>query len=219
MKIAPSVLAADFADLAAAVAEVEAEADLLHLDVMDGHFVPNLTFGWPMIEALRKRSELRFDCHMMTSNPVRYLSDLVEAGADLITVHLEAVPDPSAAYDEAERLGVDLGIVISPPTPFEAMEPFLERASLALIMSVHPGFGGQSFMPEALPKVEAARKWVDSHGLDTDIEIDGGINSETAASAHSAGANVLVAGSAVFGAPDRSEAIRQLRRSALVRQP
>ncbi len=214
IKIAPSLLAADFSALATAIAQVEDDADLLHLDVMDGHFVPNITFGMPVISSIRRVSELPFDCHIMTTNPTVYLEELVEAGADIVTVHLEAVPDPTAAIAEAEKLGLGFGVVISPHTPFAAMEPFVEACRMVVIMSVHPGFGGQTFIPEVLPKVEQARKWVDFHGLGTDVQIDGGITTETAPQAAAAGANVLVAGSAVFGRDDPAEAIRSLRAAA-----
>ncbi len=214
LKIAPSLLAADFSDLATAIATVEDEADLLHLDVMDGHFVPNISFGMPVISAIRPISALTFDCHIMTTNPTVYLEELKEAGADIVTIHLEAVPDPTAAMAEAEKLELDFGVVISPHTPFAAMEPWIESCRMALIMSVHPGFGGQAFIPEVLEKVEAARKFVDFHGLTTDVQIDGGISTENAAQAAAAGANVLVAGSAVFRRDDPAGAIRSLRAAA-----
>lgn len=211
IKIAPSLLAADFSRLASEIATVEDVADLLHLDVMDGHFVPNLTFGMPVVAALRPHSRLRFDCHLMTTNPVDHLEGFAEAGADLVTIHLEAVPDPRPAFDRAADYGLSLGVVVSPPTPWEAVEPYVEQAAMVVVMSVHPGFGGQSFMPEVLPKVEALRKTVDSLGLATDIQIDGGIGVDTIRSARDAGANVFVAGTAVFGADDRRGAIEALR--------
>lgn len=211
IKIAPSLLAADFSRLASEVESLGTAADLLHLDVMDGHFVPNLTFGMPVISALRPHTELRFDCHLMTTNPAEYLPELADAGADLVTVHLEALPDPRRAAAHAERLGLGFGVVVSPPTPWEAMEPFVELCEMVLVMSVHPGFGGQSFMPEVLPKVAALRKLVDSQALSTDIQIDGGISTATARSARDAGANVFVAGTAVFGHEDRRKAIEDLR--------
>ena len=211
IKIAPSLLAADFSRLASEVESLGSAADLLHLDVMDGHFVPNLTFGMPVIAALRPYTDLRFDCHLMTTNPAEYLPELADAGADLVTVHLEALPDPRRAAAHAERLGMGFGVVVSPPTPWEAMEPFVEMCEMVLVMSVHPGFGGQSFMPEVLGKVEAVRKLVDSRGLSTDIQIDGGISTATARSARDAGANVFVAGTAVFGHEDRRKAIEDLR--------
>lgn len=210
-KIAPSLLAADFACLRESIAAVEGEVDLLHLDVMDGHFVPNITFGMPVIEAIRPHTSLPFDCHMMTTNPVDYLPAIAQAGADIVTLHLEAVPDPRHAFGEASRLGLDLGVVISPPTPAEALDPYLEQSAMVLIMSVHPGFGGQSFMPEVLHKVEQTRKWVDSRGLATDIQIDGGISSRTIGMARDAGANVFVAGTAVFGTDDPAVAVGELR--------
>lgn len=214
IKIAPSLLAADFSELSKAISTVEDEADLLHLDVMDGHFVPNISFGMPVISSIRPVSALIFDCHIMTTNPTAYLEELAEAGADIVTIHLEAVPDPAGAIAEAEKLGLGFGVVISPHTPFDAMEPWVESCQMVLIMSVHPGFGGQAFIPEVLSKVEAARKWVDFHGLATDVQIDGGITTENAARAASAGANVLVAGSAVFREDDPAEAIRSLRSAA-----
>jgi ribulose-phosphate 3-epimerase len=211
-QIAPSLLAADFSRLGEQVAAVEDEADLLHLDLMDGHFVPNLSFGMPLIADLRKVTSLRFDCHLMTTNPDAYLTELARAGADLVTMHIEAIPDPSRAAAKARAEGLDFGLVLSPPTPFEAVEPFLELCSLLLVMSVNPGFGGQSFMPEVLGKVQSARNWIESHGLKADIEIDGGITTNTIVSARDAGANVFVAGTAVFGEPDPAAAVRDLRK-------
>lgn len=212
IKIAPSLLAADFSRLAAEVDSLGSAADLLHLDVMDGHFVPNLTFGMPVIAALRPHTALQFDCHLMTTNPTEFFPELAQAGADLVTIHLESVPDPRQAAARAESLGLGFGLVISPPTPWEAMEPFVELCEMCLVMSVHPGFGGQSFMPEVLGKVESLRKYVDSQGLTTDIQIDGGITTATAGAARAAGANVFVAGTAVFGQADRVQAIEELRR-------
>ena len=180
IQIAPSLLAADFARLGDEIGRVDGVADMLHLDIMDGHFVPNITFGMPLIEALRPLTGLSFDCHVMTSNPTAYLEELRRGGADMVTVHLEAVADPIPAAKQARDLGLRFGVVISPPTPWTALQPFAELCDMLVVMSVHPGFGGQSFMPEVLDKVELARKWVDSHGLDTDIQIDGGISAETA---------------------------------------
>lgn len=211
VRIAPSLLAADFAHLADEVGRIEASADMLHLDVMDGHFVPNISFGLPVIEALRPLTELIFDCHIMTANPDAYFAELAEIGVDMVTVHVEAVGDPLPAAKRARDLGLRFGTVISPPTPWAAVAPFVEYCDMVVIMSVQPGFGGQSFMPEVLPKVEAARKWVDSHGLETDIEIDGGIGIETAPLAREAGADVFVAGSAVFGSDDPASRISRLR--------
>lgn len=211
LKIAPSLLAADFARLAEEVATIEADADLLHLDLMDGHFVPNLTFGPQLVGALRSTTSLPFDCHVMVNNPHTLVEPLAEAGADIMTVHLEAVPDPTAISEQARRAGLGFGAVISPPTPWEAMAPWVERCDMVVVMSVHPGFGGQSFMPEVLGKVEALRKEVDSLDLSTDIQIDGGITTDTVRQAFDAGANVFVAGTSVFGRDDRPGAIRSLR--------
>ena len=211
-QIAPSLLAADFSRLGEEVAAIETAADLLHLDLMDGHFVPNLTFGMPVVAALRKVSALRFDCHLMTTNPDAFLPELAKAGADLVTMHIEAIPDPTKAAQRAKEEGLDFGLVVSPPTPIEAVLPFLEECSLILVMAVNPGFGGQSFIREVLAKVEAARNWIESHGLSADIEIDGGISTNTIVSARDAGANVFVAGTAVFGEPDPAAAIRDLRK-------
>lgn len=210
-QIFPSLLAADFARLGEELASIENYADGLHLDVMDGHFVPNLSFGMPVISALRPHTTLAFDCHLMTTNPDAYLPELAEAGVDLVTIHIESVPDPTTAAKRARDLGLRFGVVLSPPTPWGAVEPFVELCDLVLVMSVNPGFGGQSLIPETLTKVAAARKWVDSHGLNVDIQIDGGINQTNARTARDAGANVFVAGTAVFGTRDPGSAIEGLR--------
>ena len=211
IKIAPSLLAADFADLGQEVARIEPHVEMLHLDIMDGHFVPNISFGMPVIKSLRSRTSLLFDCHMMTTNPDVYFDELREAGGDLAMIHIEAISDPTAAASKARAAGLGFGLVLNPPTPFAAVEPFMELADMVLVMSVHPGFGGQSFMPEVLGKTESARKWVDEHGLSVDIQIDGGINLETARLAGQAGANVFVAGTAIFRADDPVAAIKRLR--------
>ena len=211
VRIAPSLLAADFARLGQEVQRIETEIDMLHLDVMDGHFVPNISFGMPVIASLRAATSVYFDCHLMTTNPDAYLEDLKEAGADLVTVHIEVIPNPTRVAERARQIGLDFGLVLSPDTPFAAAEPYVELTDLLLVMSVHPGFGGQSFMPEALPKVEAARKFIDSHALSVDIQIDGGVTDRTAPLARQAGANVFVAGTAIFGDPDPVGAVRRLR--------
>jgi ribulose-phosphate 3-epimerase len=179
---------------------------------MDGHFVPNISFGIPVIAALRKQTSLPFDCHLMTTNPDAFLPELAEAGVDMVTMHIEAVPDPTQAIKAAAANDLGFGLAISPPTPFSAVAPFLESVNMLLVMSVNPGFGGQSFMPEVLPKVEEARNWIESHDLDADIEIDGGVSSDNITSARSAGATVFVAGTSVFRAPDPAKAINELRR-------
>ena len=210
-KIAPSLLAADFAHLADEVGRIEKHVDFLHVDVMDGHYVPNLSFGMPVIESLRKVTDLYFDCHLMVTNPISLFAPLKEAGGNLVTCHMEVLPDPTAAADQAKELGLDFGLVINPATPFEAVEPFVELCDLLLVMSVVPGFGGQGFIADVLPKIEAARKWVDSHGLRADIEIDGGITPATAVRAREAGADAFVAGTAIFRAPDPVAAVANLR--------
>lgn len=214
VKIAPSVLAADFAHLADEIGQLAPIVDWFHLDVMDGHFVPNISFGIPVIEALRTVTDVYFDCHIMTTNPDAYLPELTKAGVNLTTMHIEAIPDPTRAMRRARDAGLDFGLVLNPGTPFEAVGPFLEDCDIVVIMSVEPGYGGQAFMPEVLSKVESAREWVESHGLRADIQVDGGITPENAGQAISAGATVLVAGTSVFRAEDPPAAIRALRRAA-----
>ena len=211
LKIAPSILAADFANLGASVAEVANIVDMLHIDVMDGHFVPNLTIGMPVIAALRRVTDLPFDCHLMTTNAIEYLAALAEAGATHVTVHAEVYQDPTPVVAIATELGLTVGIAINPITPPEAIAPFVEDVTMLLVMSVEPGFGGQTFMEAVLPKVETLRKLVDSQGLGTDIEIDGGISPANTRRVWDAGANVLVAGSAVFAADDPVAAVMKMR--------
>ncbi len=210
--IAPSLLAADFSRLGEQVGAIEKDADLLHLDIMDGHFVPNISFGAPIVKSLRPLTSLVFDCHVMATNPDQVLPALAEAGCDLVTVHIEAAPDPSEAARIANQLGLRFGLVMSPPTPFAAVEPFMEMCDMVVVMAVTPGKGGQEFDPRVLGKVSEARNWIESHGLKADIQIDGGISLATIGVARDAGANVFVAGTAVFGTTNPSEAIRDLRR-------
>lgn len=210
-RIAPSILAADFAHLAQEIKLIEDHVDLLHVDVMDGHFVPNISLGPPVISSLRGATNLYLDCHLMITDPLAYLEPLCEAGANGVTVHIEAVPDPSAVAREAGVLGLDFGLVINPPTPVAAVEPYLEIVSMVVVMSVHPGLGGQAFLTSALGKIAALRELIDSHALATDIQVDGGIDLRTAASARAAGADVFVAGTAVFRAPDPVRAVREIR--------
>lgn len=213
VRIAPSLLAANFARLEEDVRAVSPYVDSLHLDVMDGHFVPNISFGLPVIAALRACTDLHFDCHLMTTNPDAYLPELAAAGADLVTMHIEAVPDPTRAARRARREGLQFGLVVNPATPLEAVLPFLEDADLLVVMSVEPGFGGQAFLPEVLPKVEKAREWVESRALAVDIQVDGGITPDTAVLARDAGANVFVAGTSIFGAADPGVAAVELRKA------
>lgn len=211
IKIAPSILAADFARLGEEIERIADHVDMLHIDVMDGHFVPNLSLGFPVIASIRKVTDLYFDCHMMTSNPDWYIDSLVEAGGNLLSVHIEVFPDPSNVHRKAAEAGLDFGLVLNPQTPVEAVEPFLALCSQVLVMSVEPGFGGQSFMPEVLSKAEQCRRLIDRTGLEVDLQIDGGVTVETAPLARSAGVNVFVAGSAIFGKADPVAAVAALR--------
>ncbi len=210
-RIAPSILAADFARLGDEVTAIADVVDLLHIDVMDGHFVPNISLGIPVIRSLRAVTDLPFDCHLMTTNPDVYFEEFAEAGADGVTVHMEVFPDPTDVAAKARAAGLGFGLVINPPTPYEAVDPFLELCDMVLIMSVNPGFGGQSFIEDVLPKVERAREVIDSRGLDVDIEIDGGIGQDTIGRARRAGADVFVAGSAIFRQADPVGAVAGLR--------
>lgn len=210
-RIAPSILAADFARLGDEVGRVAPYTDILHVDVMDGHFVPNISLGPPVVASLRATTDLYLDCHLMISDPVRYVEALAKAGANGVTAHIEAIPNPEAFFTEAARMGIDAGLVINPPTPVEAVMPFLDRCSIVLVMSVHPGFGGQNFIDDVLPKIITLRETIDSSGYGTDIEVDGGIDLRTAGRACEAGADILVAGTAVFRAADPVAAITDMR--------
>jgi ribulose-phosphate 3-epimerase len=214
VKIAPSILSADFACLADEVDRVSAEADLLHVDVMDGHFVPNLTIGPPVVRALRARTKLFLDCHLMVDNPGVLLADFAKAGADRCIVHVE-VGDPQPLFDELRTLGVGVGLTLNPETPVDEVLPYLDRIDLLLVMSVHPGFGGQHFIPEVLDKVKVVRQAIDDQDLPVEIEIDGGIKHDNAKQAYDAGVDILVAGSAIFEAADQAGAAREIRRAAL----
>jgi len=209
LKLAPSILSADFARLGADVEAVSGVADLLHVDVMDGHFVPNLTIGPPVVKSLRKHTDLFLDCHLMVDNPGVLLADFADAGADRCIVHVE-LGDPRPLFDELRSRAVGVGLVLNPPTPVDAVMPYLDQIDLLLVMSVNPGWGGQAFIPEVLDKVAAVRKEVDARGLACEIEIDGGINVDTAGDAAAAGADILVAGSAVFRAEDPVVAARAI---------
>jgi ribulose-phosphate 3-epimerase len=213
MKIAPSILAADFASLAADIARVADEVELLHVDCMDGHYVPNLTIGPPVVASLRPHTDLFLDCHLMVDNPGTLLTAFKEAGADGLTVHVE-LGDPRPLLDEIASLGLRRGLAFEPETPYDAVEPYLDTIDLLLVMSVHTGFGGQPFIPEVLDKVRAARKEIDARGLDVEIEIDGGIKVDNAALVAEAGVDILVSGTGIFHADDPAAAARAIRAAA-----
>jgi ribulose-phosphate 3-epimerase len=213
VKIAPSILSADFAALADDIARVEAGgADLLHVDVMDGRFVPNLTIGPVVVEAIRKRTRLPLDVHLMIVEPERYLADFASAGADYLTVHVEASPHLQRALARIRELGARAGAALNPATPPEALEYVLGDLDLVLVMSVNPGFGGQHFLPAVLPKVRTVRSLV--AGRPVEVSVDGGVKLEQARVLAEHGASVLVAGSAVFGADDPGGMVRRLRQAA-----
>jgi ribulose-phosphate 3-epimerase len=213
MKLAPSILSADFAELADEVERVADQADLLHVDVMDGHFVPNLTIGPPVVKSLRKCTDLYLDCHLMVDNPGEFLEDFADAGADGCTIHIE-LGDPRPLFARMREFGMRVGLTHNPETPVDAVLPYLEEIDVLLFMSVHPGFGGQAFIPSVLDKLVIARKVVDERRIPVELEIDGGINLETAPRAASAGADILVAGSAIFHAEDPAAAARRIREAA-----
>jgi ribulose-phosphate 3-epimerase len=212
IEVVPSILSADFARLADEIALVTAAGvRMIHLDVMDGHFVPNITIGPPVVAKLRRHSDLVFDTHLMISEPARYVEAFAEAGADNITFHIEVTDEPEQIVDRIHDLGCTAGITLNPETPAESIEKVAPRCDMVLVMTVHPGFGGQTFLDEAARKVIAIRRFV---GPEIRVEVDGGIDPETTPVVVSYGADTLVAGHAIFGQPDRSAAIEAMRRAA-----
>ena len=210
-KIAPSILSADFANLERDIRNIEENgADFVHVDIMDGIFVPNISIGIPVVKAIRPVTKLPLDVHLMIDRPIRYVEELVKAGADFVTIHVEADQPQNtlAALDKIHELGCKAGIVLKPKTPAEAAIPYLEKCDMVLVMTVEPGFGGQSFMADMMPKVAKLKEWLADINPDCLIEVDGGVDAKTQTVCKEAGANVLVAGSAYFKASDRAEFVK-----------
>lgn len=214
IKISPSILSADFARLGAEIRTVaQAGADYIHVDVMDGHFVPNITIGAPVVQALRQVTELPLDVHLMIENPDLYIPDFAAAGSDIITVHQEAVPHLHRTIQLIHSLGKKAGVSINPATPASTLEMIIDEVDMILVMSVNPGFGGQSFIPSMLVKIKQLREMVDRSGRSIEIEVDGGVKADNIGEIAAAGADVFVAGSAVFNTPDYTAAINALRQN------
>ena len=212
VKIAPSILACDLANLEKEVSDIEkAGAELVHIDVMDGMFVTNISFGLPVVEALRKKSNLAFDVHLMIEAPERYAARFIDAGADILTFHIEACEDPETLLDTIHECGAMAAVSVKPGTPIESIYSLLEKCDMVLIMTVEPGYGGQSFMPEMVEKIVKLKAEIENRELNVMIQVDGGINAETAKICREAGADILVAGSSVFKSDDRKAAIDALR--------
>lgn len=210
IQIAPSILAADYARISEELAQVSS-ADLIHFDVMDGHFVPNISYGIPVLKSIKKYSALPMDVHLMISEPLKYIEGFANAGADIITFHVEADGDPSKTIDAIHARGLKAGISVKPNTPVSSVYPWLDKLDMILVMTVEPGFGGQGFIYDTLDKIKALREKLNSVGLTTDIEVDGGISDKTVDKVTEAGANVLVSGSYLFGAENMAENVLKLR--------
>ncbi|MDF1506630.1 ribulose-phosphate 3-epimerase [Robertmurraya sp. DFI.2.37] len=212
VKIAPSILSADFSKLGEEIKDVEqGGADYIHVDVMDGHFVPNITIGPLIVEAIRPVTSLPLDVHLMIENPDQYVEAFARAGADFLTVHVEASRHLHRTIQNIKSCGVKAGVVLNPATSIETIKPIIDDVDMVLLMTVNPGFGGQKFIHSVLPKIKEVKDLVQSRGLKTEIEVDGGVNEETAKLCIEAGANVLVAGSAIYNKSDRKQAIEVLR--------
>ncbi|MFK9092380.1 ribulose-phosphate 3-epimerase [Bacillus salipaludis] len=212
VKIAPSILSADFSKLGEEILAVEkGGADYIHIDVMDGHFVPNITIGPLIVEAIRPITKLPLDVHLMIENPDQYIAAFANAGADYITVHVEACRHLHRTIQNIKSFGIKAGVVLNPATSVETIQHVIGDIDMVLLMSVNPGFGGQTFIPEVLPKIRKVKEMAEQKGMNLEIEIDGGVNPETARQCMEAGANVLVAGSAIYNQPDYAKAISQIR--------
>ena len=218
-KLAPSILSADFARLGEEVARVEKYADFLHVDAMDGHFVPPITIGPVVVKALRRVTTLPLECHLMVTDPLGQAEQFAEAGGTSVIAHIEAVPDPKPLIERARALGIGIGISVNPPTPLDAVLPYLDQIDVLNIMTVNPGWAGQPFIRDMLSKIRAARAEIDSRGLDIGIAVDGGIDLETGREALDAGATVLGVASAIFSRPDPAEAARALKELLNEREP
>ena len=217
IEIAPSILSADFTKLGQQIEIVEgAGASLLHVDVMDGRFVPNITVGLPVVQAISRATQLPIDAHLMIVEPGRYAEQFVKAGAQMVSIHIEADPHAHRTLSAIRAAGAQAGIAINPATPLSALDEALKFVDYVLLMSVNPGFGGQKFIPESLDKVRRLRKMIDERGLKARVEIDGGIDTENIAEVASAGAEIIVSGSAIFGAPDPAVALRKLREATVL---
>ena len=214
IKISPSILACDFARMGEEIARVDKFSDYLHVDVMDGIFVPNISFGMPVIKSIRKVTDIVFDVHLMIERPERYIDEFAKLGSDIITIHYESTKDPAAVLKMIREKSKKAGISIKPGTDVSVLFPLLPLCDLVLVMTVEPGFGGQKFMHDMMDKVSVLRNIVEKENYNIEIEVDGGINAETAAIAANAGANVLVAGSSVFAAEDAQKAISDMREAA-----